>query len=201
MRCLLVSSILVTGLAMTGTAGAISAEQMGDAQKGIHEIENTHKNINSESLNLVGQEYTVKSGDTLASISEQFLGSSDKWDIIARANGIENPGDLEVDQTLIIPAADVRAEGEAGMESGEQEHAYTKQDAAKASDQEVEIKGEVNQIDLGNDGFTLTDENGASHSLKLEDSDMLEGVSVGDFVKVEIEDGTVVSLEKVEKKA
>ena len=184
---------------MTEAVGAISAEQMGDTQSGIHETENTQQKMNSESLNKEGQEYTVKSGDTLASISEEFLGSSDKWEIIARANGIESPDQLEVGQTIIIPAADVKSE--AGINSGEHEHSYTKQNVDKSMNWESEMKGEVTEIASGNDSLTITDENGASHSLKLEDSEMLDGVSVGDFVKVELEGGTVISLEKVEKKA
>jgi len=184
---------------MTGAAGAISAEQMGDTQSGIHETENTQQNMNSESLNKEGQEYTVKSGDTLASISEQFLGSLDKWEIIARANRIESPDQLEVGQTIIIPAADVKSE--AGINSGEREHSYTKQNADESMNWESEMKGEVTEIASGNDSLTITDENGASHSLKLEDTEMLNGVSVGDFVKVELDGGTVISLEKVEKKA
>lgn len=201
MRRLLVSSILVTGLAVTGAAGAISAEQIGDSQSGIHKTENTQQNIKSESRNMEGQEYTVKSGDTLASISEQFFGSSDKWEIIAEANGIESPGHLEEGQTIIIPAADVWTESEAGMNSGEQEQTYSGQVTDESMKSEVEMKGEVTEIASGNDGLTLIDENGASYSLKLEDSEMLEGVSVGDFVKVEIDGGKVISLEKVEKKA
>lgn len=197
MRRLIVSSILITGLAMTGAAGAISAEQMGDTQSGIHETENTQQNMNSESLNKQGHEYTVKSGDTLASIAEEFLGSSDKWEIIAQANGIESPDQLEVGQTIIIPAADVRSE--AGINSAE--HAYTGQNADESMNWESEMKGEVTEIASGNESLTITDENGASHSLKLEDTEMLDGVSVGDFVKVELEGGTVISLEKVEKKA
>jgi LysM repeat protein len=199
MRRLLVSSILITGLAMTGAAGAISAEQMGDTQSGIYETENTQQHMYSESLNKEGQEYTVKSGDTLASISEEFFGSSDKWEIIARANGIESPDQLEVGQTIIIPAANVRSE--AGINSGEREHSYTEQNTDEPMNWESEMKGEVTEIATGNESLTITDENGDSHSLKLEDSEMLDGVSVGDFVKVEIDGGTVISLEKVEKKA
>jgi len=199
MRRLIVSSILITGLAITGAAGAISAEQIGDTQSGIHETEKTQQKMNSESLNNEGQEYTVQTGDTLASISEQFLGSSDKWEIIAEANGIESPDQLEVGQTIIIPAADVRSE--AGINSGEHEHAYTEQNTDESMNWESEMKGEVTEIASGNESLTLTDENGDSHSLKLEDSDMLEGVSVGDFVKVEIDGGTVISLEKVERNA
>ena len=48
-------------------------------------------------------EYVVEPGDTLAGIAEKELGSADKWQVIARANGIEDPASLRVGQKLQIP--------------------------------------------------------------------------------------------------
>ena len=68
--------------------------------------------------------------------------------------------------------------------------------------QEQELKGEITEIGTQNDSLSLKDEQGMTHSFtKFEDEKVLEGVSVGDFVKVEIEDGTVISLEKVDRPA
>ncbi len=50
-----------------------------------------------------GTEYTVEKGDTLAEIAEKELGSQDKWQAIARANGLEDPDMLQVGQKLRIP--------------------------------------------------------------------------------------------------
>lgn len=49
--------------------------------------------------------YTVKSGDTLGSIAEQAYGSSSLEYIekIQRANNLDNPNQLKLDQVLIIP--------------------------------------------------------------------------------------------------
>lgn len=47
--------------------------------------------------------YRVKSKDTLHKIAESELGSATKWKMIAVANGIDNPNDLEVGMQLTIP--------------------------------------------------------------------------------------------------
>jgi LysM repeat protein len=49
--------------------------------------------------------YTVRSGDTLASISRKFYKTSHRWKKILDANrkSIDNPEKLEVGQTLVIP--------------------------------------------------------------------------------------------------
>lgn len=51
------------------------------------------------------ESYTVKSGDTLAGIIIRFYGSYDvsKIDKIQKANGMKNPNDLQIGQTLTIP--------------------------------------------------------------------------------------------------
>ncbi|MEZ4548214.1 MAG: hypothetical protein R3B51_11070 [Thermodesulfobacteriota bacterium] len=67
--------------------------------------------------------------------------------------------------------------------------------------EEQEIRGEITEIASGNDSLTIKDENGMTHDLKLEDEQVADGVAVGDFVKAEIDGGTVVSLKKVDKNA
>lgn len=51
------------------------------------------------------ESYTVKNGDTLAGIIIRFYGSYDtsKIDKIKQANGMKNPNDLQIGQSLIIP--------------------------------------------------------------------------------------------------
>lgn len=59
-----------------------------------------------ETATVKGNEaYTVKSGDTLAGIIVRFYGSYDvsKIDKIQKANGMKNPNDLQIGQTLTIP--------------------------------------------------------------------------------------------------
>lgn len=52
--------------------------------------------------------YTVKSGDTLGSIAEKVYGSSaPKYqEKIQRANNMDNPNSLQLDQKLVIPPKD-----------------------------------------------------------------------------------------------
>lgn len=47
--------------------------------------------------------YTVEPGDDLESIARDLYGDPGRWGDIAEANEIENPGEIQVGQELIIP--------------------------------------------------------------------------------------------------
>ena len=49
--------------------------------------------------------YTVKRGDTLGKIAKTCLGSTSKWQVIAKANPNLNPNRLKVGDVLVIPGA------------------------------------------------------------------------------------------------
>lgn len=49
------------------------------------------------------KEYTVKKGDTLAKIAARYLGSSKRWQEIAKLNGIRDPNRLTAGQKLRLP--------------------------------------------------------------------------------------------------
>lgn len=51
------------------------------------------------------RKYTVKAGDNLSKISQQFYGDAKKYMTIAKANDIEDPNKIKVGQELLIPAA------------------------------------------------------------------------------------------------
>ncbi len=51
------------------------------------------------------QKYTVQSGDSLSKIAKHFYGDAQKFTVIARANGIENPDLIKIGEELEIPAA------------------------------------------------------------------------------------------------
>jgi NitT/TauT family transport system substrate-binding protein len=55
-----------------------------------------------------GQYYTVKSGDTLSKLAEQFYNSMTKWEKIYEANKdtLKNPNYIYIGQKLMIPADD-----------------------------------------------------------------------------------------------
>lgn len=228
MNRLLLSSILATGLAL-GASGVFAADQYGNSSDEIRQSENYRQNSSDENLGSEGGEYTVQSGDTLSSIAEAELGSQDRWQEIALANDIENPDRIFEGQKLTIPAGQSEA-GTAGNEiAGQQETAVetpanesessdmgakteedetmskpqSEQSGEQSMDQtQQELKGEITEIGSQKESFSVKDEQGMTHSFtKLEDQDMLEQITVGDFVKIQIENGTVVSLEKVERSA
>ena len=47
--------------------------------------------------------HTVSAGETLIAIARRELGSGDRWEDIARANDINDPGSIRVGQVLVIP--------------------------------------------------------------------------------------------------
>lgn len=216
MRHLFLPSLLVTGLALSGVSAAYAADQYGNPQDSMQESESSRQNPAANPSG-GGQEYTVKSGDTLASIAEAGLGSSDKWQEIAQANNIQNPDRIFAGQKLTIPASQdgtgSTAKNEATPQqterSAQQSEASSSErsqsgDAMSESDKAAEeqnIKGEITQIGAKNDSLMLKEENGQTHSLKLQDEEVLKGIAVGDFVIAEVENGTVISLEKVDKGA
>jgi nucleoid-associated protein YgaU len=52
------------------------------------------------------QQYTVKAGDTLSKLAEQFYSSSNKWERIYEANRdtLKNPNYIFIGAKLVIPA-------------------------------------------------------------------------------------------------
>lgn len=220
MNRLFIASILATGLALGGASGVYAADEYGNPDDSNQQSENYQQESSPDKYSAEGGQYTVKSGDTLASIAEEQLGSQDRWQEIASANNIENPDRIFEGQTLTLPAPEDGSSQAQHEESAQQEDTAAETSASESRDdmsdmtdsdtarddqpmnQQQELKGEITEIDAQNDSLSLKDEQGMTHSFtKFEDEKVLEGVSVGDFVKVEIEDGTVISLEKVDRNA
>lgn len=55
------------------------------------------------------QTYTVKSGDTLGSISQKFYNNSTRWREIAKANNITDPSKLRIGEVLVIPTTESKS--------------------------------------------------------------------------------------------
>ena len=51
------------------------------------------------------RKYTVKAGDSLSKISQEFYGDAKKFMTIAKANNLEDPNKIKAGQELLIPAA------------------------------------------------------------------------------------------------
>lgn len=56
-----------------------------------------------EAAPATGGTYTVQKGDTLWSIAARHYGNGQKWRDIAAANGMSDPRQLKVGQTLTLP--------------------------------------------------------------------------------------------------
>src|SRR5690606_3120987 len=106
MRHLLVTSLILTGLTLGGVS-AVHAE--GKYKQNAPDQEMTQPRTESD-FSGESSRYTVQDGDTLASIAEEHLGSADQWQVIARANDISDPNQLEVGQELTIPASGERSD-------------------------------------------------------------------------------------------
>lgn len=49
--------------------------------------------------------YVVRQGDTLATIAAERYGSPDRWQEIGTLNGIDDPRDVTVGQTIKLPGS------------------------------------------------------------------------------------------------
>jgi LysM repeat protein len=64
----------------------------------------TYSDLHHE-MNTTGggaQAYTIKSGDNLSRIAKRFYGDADKYNAIAKANGIDDPDKIQVGQELTL---------------------------------------------------------------------------------------------------
>jgi nucleoid-associated protein YgaU len=75
-------------------------------------IQDANPGINPNNLQIgqllqipFGLQYTIRSGDTLLSISQKFYGIGSQWTLIQNANPGINPNNLQVGQQLQIPAS------------------------------------------------------------------------------------------------
>ena len=71
----------------------------------IKEVDPQYADLKHEITNTGGQEqeYTIASGDNLTRISKLFYGTPNKYEAIAKANGIADPNKVQVGHTLQLP--------------------------------------------------------------------------------------------------
>ena len=78
-----------------------------EAPIAVHEISEMPEESESADASYYGVSsegtYTVKKGDTLGKIAKELLGSTTKWQKIAKANPSINPNKLKVGDVLVIP--------------------------------------------------------------------------------------------------
>ena len=72
-------------------------------RNGRHEFQKALKANKSNTRKEIMTEYIVKEGDSLSGISKRFFGSGVEWEVIAEANNIDSPDEIQTDERLLIP--------------------------------------------------------------------------------------------------
>jgi rare lipoprotein A len=67
------------------------------------EFQKVIKVTNSNTKKGKMREYIVKKGDSLSGISKKFFGSGVEWKVIAEANNIDSPNEVQTGKRLLIP--------------------------------------------------------------------------------------------------
>jgi nucleoid-associated protein YgaU len=92
--------IIVTGFLIFNFFNKDKAPDLGPAQN--TQDQDGNKDVSTESL---PGTYTVKEGDTLFLIAKKYYGDGYKFNLISKANNLNNPNLIEKGQTLMIPEA------------------------------------------------------------------------------------------------
>ena len=71
----------------------------------IKQCDPTYSDLKHEIATTGGAEqpYTIKAGDNLSKISKLFYGNANKYEQIAKANGMANPDKIQVGQKINLP--------------------------------------------------------------------------------------------------
>jgi nucleoid-associated protein YgaU len=143
-RSVLLSSLLVLGLAMPGSIDAQTdgEPRLPEAVPGERTPEAAPKKNPMPKEPTAApraqpgpaQSYVVEKGDTLAGIADKLLGDSDKWTVIARVNRIEEPEKLAVGTRLEIPE-------DAGQTTSDREAAVPENEPALKNQPAPDAKG------------------------------------------------------------
>ncbi|MFK7789259.1 MAG: LysM peptidoglycan-binding domain-containing protein [Phycisphaeraceae bacterium] len=98
----------------------------------------------------IPRNYTVKSGDTFASIAKEFYGEERAWFDIAQANPSVDPKRLQVGQVIVLPNrdADVREREEVRPPAPGNDQNYTVRPGDNLSKIAVKFYGDAEKWDL-----------------------------------------------------
>ncbi len=71
----------------------------------IKQVDPQYADLKHEITNTGGQDgsFTIQAGDNLSKVSQLFYGNANKYEAIAKANGLADPDKVRVGQTLTIP--------------------------------------------------------------------------------------------------
>jgi len=71
----------------------------------IKAVDPTFADLKHEITNTGGaeQSYTIAAGDNLSKVSKLFYGNANKYEAIAKANGMEDANKIQVGQQIMVP--------------------------------------------------------------------------------------------------
>lgn len=71
----------------------------------IKAVDKTFADLKHEITNTGGaeQSYTIAAGDNLSKVSKLFYGNANKYEAIAKANGMEDANKIQVGQQIMVP--------------------------------------------------------------------------------------------------
>lgn len=71
----------------------------------IKTVDPTFADLKHEITNTGGaeQSYTIEAGDNLSKVSKLFYGNANKYEAIAKANGMEDANKIQVGQKIMVP--------------------------------------------------------------------------------------------------
>lgn len=142
MRILIFATLFAMALSLPGVITLAYSGQDKDAQtyKSTEQGENHNVAPQEESIDMNGQEYIVKKGDTLAEIAEKFMGTQEKWSEIAKANDLPNPDQINVGDRLLIPDSSANKKDEFNQEPKEQNLGNTPDNSSKSNGMDENAK-------------------------------------------------------------
>jgi nucleoid-associated protein YgaU len=88
---------------LADTQAALEATQTDDTTDEATPTDEASPADGSDDTTITGENYVVRSGDTLNTIAAEFYGDTAYGDYLAEVNHIDDPGALSVGTTLIIP--------------------------------------------------------------------------------------------------
>ncbi len=86
-------------------AEVTSTVELNRVWDAIKQVDPQYADLKHEITNKGGEEqdYTIAPGDNLSKLSKLFYGNPNKYEAIAKANGLADPNKLKVGETLKLP--------------------------------------------------------------------------------------------------
>lgn len=91
------------GITEQGTQTAANQTQTETSDTQQSQLSETQQNDNSEATESTSQQYLIKKGDSLIRILRNHYGDESRLDEVCDVNGIADPNNIQVGQTILLP--------------------------------------------------------------------------------------------------